>query len=144
MFLLDTNVISEIRKGTRCDANVRNWYSGVDESQLFISSLTIGEIRRGIELARGRGDLPQANTLESWLNTVLRQFADRILGADAVVAETWGRIAAVRPIPVIDGLLAATAIVHNLVLVTRNVADADGLGAEILNPFLPATGGNKP
>ena len=140
--LLDTNVISEVRKGTRCDAHVAEWYSGVDESQLFVSSLTLGEIRRGIELARRRGDLPQANTLEYWLQTVLEQFSTRILPVDDVVAQTWGRISAIRPIPVIDGLLAATAIAHNLVLITRNVADVDGLGAEILNPFLPATGGN--
>ena len=140
--LLDTNVISEVRKGTRCDVHVARWYSGVDESQLFVSVLTLGEIRRGIELARRRGDLPQANTLESWLQTVLEQFSTHILAVDDVVAETWGRISAIRPIPAIDGLLAATAIAHNLVLVTRNVADVDGLGAEILNPFLPATGGN--
>ena len=72
MFLMDTNVISEVRKGTRCDVHVRNWYTGVDESQISISSLTIGEIRRGIELARRRGDLPQADILEAWLETVLK------------------------------------------------------------------------
>ena len=143
MFLMDTNVISEVRKGTRCDVHVRNWYSGIDESQLSISSLTIGEIRRGIELARRRGDLPQADILEAWLGTVLKQFSSRILAVDGVVAERWGRLCAIRPIPVIDGLLAATAIVHNLVLVTRNVADVDGLGAALLNPFTPATGENK-
>ena len=143
MFLMDTNVISEVRKGARCDAHVRDWYSLVDEAQLFISSLSIGEIRRGIELARRRGDLPQVDTLESWLETVQAQFSSRILPVDDSVADIWGRLAATRPIPVIDSLLAATAIVHNLVLVTRNVADVDGLGATILNPFLPAIGENK-
>ncbi len=143
MFLMDTNVISEVRKGARCDAHVRDWYSRVGEARLFISSLSIGEIRRGIDLARRRGDLPQADVLDSWLETVLKQFSSRILPVDDTVADIWGRLAATRPIPVIDGLLAATAIVHNLVLVTRNVADVDGLGATILNPFLPATGENK-
>ncbi len=144
MFLMDTNVISEVRKGARCDAHVRDWYSFVDEAQLFISSLSIGEIRRGIELARRRGDLPQADVLESWLETVRAQFSSRVLPVDDSVADIWGRLSATRPIPVIDGLLAATTIVHNLVLVTRNVADVDGSGATILNPFLPATGENKP
>ena len=144
MFLMDTNVISEVRKGARCDAHVHDWYFRVDEAQLFISSLSIGEIRRGIELARRRGDLPQADVLESWLETVRAQFSSRLLPVDDTVADIWGRLAATRPIPVIDGLLAATAIVHNLVRVTRNVADVDGLGATILNPFLLATGENKP
>ena len=141
MFLVDTNVISEVRKGTRCDIYVQKWYAGVDESQLYISALSIGEIRRGIELARRRGDFPQVNILESWLRTVQAQFSSRILSVDDTVAETWGRISAIRPVPAIDGLLAATAITHNLVLVTRNVRDVDGLGAEILNPFDPAIGG---
>ena len=143
MFLMDTNVISEVRKGARCDAHVRDWYFRVDEAQLFISSLSIGEIRRGIELARRRGDLPQVDTLESWLETVRAQFSSRVLPVDDSVADVWGQLAATRPIPVIDGLLAATAIVHNLVLATRNVADVDGLGSTILNPFLPATGEDK-
>ncbi|MCY4416259.1 MAG: type II toxin-antitoxin system VapC family toxin [Chloroflexi bacterium] len=143
MFLMDTNAISEVRKGARCDAHVRDWYSRVDEAQLFISSLSIGQIRRGIELARRRGDLPQADTLESWLETVRAQFSSRVLPVDDSVANIWGRLAATRPVPVIDGLLATTAIVHNLVLVTRNVPDVDGLGATLLNLFLPATGDNK-
>ena len=90
MFLLDTNVTSEVRKGSHCDANVANWYSEVDESRLFISSLSIGEIRRGIELVRKRGDLPQANALENWLQTVMQLFSNRILDVDTTVAETWG------------------------------------------------------
>ena len=140
MFLLDTNVTSEVRKGSRCDANVANWYSGVDESRLFISSLSIGEIRRGIELGRRRGDLHQANALETWLQTVMQQFSNRILNVDTTVAETWSAMSTTRPIPAIDGLLAATAMKHNLVLVTRNVADVEGLGIQILNPFTPAAG----
>ena len=79
MFLLDTNIISEVRKGQRSDPNVSNWYAGVSESQLFISSLTIGEIRRGIELARRRRDVAQARVLETWLQTVIQRFSGRIL-----------------------------------------------------------------
>ena len=135
MFLLDTNVISEVRKGGRSDPNVSDWYAGVSESQLFISSLTIGEIRRGIELARHRRDVEQAETLEAWLRTVIEGFSGRILGVDAQVADTWGRISASRPVPVVDGLLAATAVVHNITLVTRNVSDVDGLGVRVLDPF---------
>ncbi len=142
MFLLDTNVTSEVRKGSHCDANVANWHSEVDESRLFISSLSIGEIRRGIELVRKRGDLPQANALENWLQTVMQLFSNRILDVDTTVAETWGAMSTIRPIPVIDGLLAATAMKHNLIFVTRNVADVEGLGIQILNPFTPAAGGN--
>ena len=135
MFLLDTNVISEVRKGGRSDPNVSNWYAGVGESQLFISSLTIGEIRSGIELARRRGDIDQAETLEAWLRTVIEGFSGRILGVDAQVADTWGRISASRPVPVVDGLLAATAVVHDMTLVTRNVSDVEGLGVRVLDPF---------
>ena len=140
MFLLDTNVISEVRKGRRSDPNVSNWYTGVGESQLYISSLTIGEIRKGIELARRR-DVDQAETLEAWLHTVVEEFSGRVLTVDAQVADTWGRMSAIRPVPVVDALLAATARVHDLTLVTRNVSDVEGLGVKVLNPFSHLEGG---
>ena len=135
MFLLDTNVVSEVRKGRRSDPNVSNWYTGIGESQLFISSLTIGEIRRGIELVRRRGDIEQAEALETWLQTVVEGFSGRILSVDADVANTWGRMSALRPVPVVDGLLAATAVVHDMTLVTRDGSDVEGLGARVLDPF---------
>ena len=135
MFLLDTNVVSEVRKGERSDPNVSGWYDGADESELFISSLTIGEIRKGTELARQRGDINQAETLEAWLQTVVEEFSGRILSVDTDVADTWGRMSALRPTPVIDGLLAATAKVHEMTLVTRNVSDVEGLGVQVLDPF---------
>ena len=106
MFLLDTNVISEVRKGRRSDPNVSSWYTGVGESQLYISALTIGEIRKGIELARRRHDVNQAEALEAWLHTVVKEFSGRVLTVDAQVADTWGQIFAIRPVPVVDGLLA--------------------------------------
>ena len=135
MFLLDTNIISEVRKGPRSDANVSNWYAGVSESQLFISSLTIGEIRSGIELARRRRDVDQAEALETWLQTVIQRFSGRILTVDTEEADTWGQMSAIRPVPVVDGLLAATAMTHDLTLVTRNVSDVEALGVRVLDPF---------
>ena len=141
MFLLDTNIISEVRRGRRSNPNVSNWYTGVGESQLFISSLTIGEIRKGTELARRRRDVDQAEALEAWLHTVVEGFSGRVLTVDAQVADTWGQISAIRPVSVVDALLAATAQVHDLILVTRNVSDVEGLGVKVLNPFSDLMGG---
>ena len=135
MFLLDTNVISEVRKGGRSDPNVSGWYAGISESHLFISSLTVGEIRKGIELARQRNDIDQAESLEAWLQRVIEEFSGRILSVDAQVADSWGRVSAIRPVPVVDGLLAATAVAHGFTLVTRNVSDVEGLGVLVLDPF---------
>ena len=134
-FLLDTNTISEVRKGQRCDAGVLEWYSSTNETELFISSLVLGEIRKGIELTRRRRDMRQADILESWLQGIAQMFIERILLVNTDVADTWGQISAIRPVPVVDGLLAATAKVHDLTLVTRNVSDVQGLGVNILNPF---------
>jgi len=134
MFLIDTNVISELRKGDRCDARVAAWYAGLKDTDLFLSVLVTGEIRKGIELARSR-DSQQAVALERWLQEMERAFGDRILPVDARVADAWGAMSAIRPIPVIDGLLAATAKTHALTLATRNASDVQGLGAAVLNPF---------
>ena len=139
MYLIDTNVISELRNPRRSDPGVVEWYAGVDDSQLFISALTLGEIRRGIELLRGRSDLPQAVILENWLQVVVQRYSERILPIDAGVADVWGVMNAIRPVSAIDGLLAATAKAHGLILVTRNIADVEGLEVELLNPF---TNGN--
>ena len=135
MVLMDTNIISEIRKGRRCDAAVAEWYAGVAEGELYLSVLVLGEIRKGAELARRRRDYAQAEALENWLQTVAERFAERILPVDAATALTWGRLTALRPLPVIDGLLAATALTQNMILATRNLADFQGLGVQLLNPF---------
>lgn len=135
-FLIDTNIISEVRKGDRCDAAVAAWWAGVAEDDLWLSALVVGEIRKGVELARRR-DPQKAKVLEAWLSDVLSGFGDRILPVDASVAEEWGRMNAIRPVPVIDALLAATAKANDLTLVTRNEADVAGLGALVLNPFQP-------
>ena len=136
MYLLDTNVVSELRKGDRCNENVAAWYSRVSDDGLFLSVLTLGEIRKGIELIRDR-DPKQVEVLENWLRHLEQNYQGRLLPIDANITAAWGRMYHIRNISVVDGLLAATAIAHNLTLVTRNVPDVEGLGVNILNPFSP-------
>ena len=139
-FLIDTNIISEVRKGARCDARVAAWYASIDDGDLYLSILVLGEIRKGVELARPR-DPAKADALEAWLAQVDAAFGERILPIDRAVADQWGRMSAQRPVSTVDGLLAATAKVHRMTLVTRNEADVAGLGADVLNPFnAPSTG----
>ncbi len=133
-YLLDTNVISEIRKGPRCDPGVASWFAGVSAGELFLSALTIGEIRKGIENIR-RHDKRTAEVLDAWLADLMAQFSDRILPVDESIAERWGRFNVPDPLPVIDSLLAATASVHGLDLITRNVKDVARTGVTCLNPF---------
>ncbi len=133
-YLIDTNVISEVRKGDRCNPNVSAWYASIADEDIFLSTLVLGEIRKGVELARAR-DMQKARTLERWLQKVEAAFEGRILGIDSAVSDRWGYMSAIRPIPVIDGLLAATAIVNGLTLVTRNDRDMAGFGVKMLNPF---------
>jgi len=134
MFLIDTNIISEVRKGARCDSRVAGWYAGIEDADLYLSVHVTGEIRKGIKSARPR-DPRKADVLESWLQKVERAFGERILPIDARVADLWGRMSALRPVPVIDGLLATTATVHDMTLVTRNASNVEGLGANVVNPF---------
>ena len=133
-YLIDTNIISEIRKGVRCDPHVSAWYASLADEDLFLSTLVLGEIRKGVELARPR-DPDKAAALERWLRQVETAFDGRVLGIDKAVSDQWGRMCAIRPIPVIGGLLAATAVINGLTLVTRNDRDIAGLGAVVLNPF---------
>jgi predicted nucleic acid-binding protein len=133
-YLIDTNVISEVRKGARCDAHVSAWYASISAEDIFLSTLVLGEIRKGVELVRPR-DPAKAAALEFWLSDVKAAFVGRVLGIDDSVADQWGRMNAIRPVPAIDGLLAATALTHGLTLVTRNETDVSGLGATVLNPF---------
>ena len=140
MHLLDTNVVSELRKRERCDENVTAWYAGVSDDELFLSVLTLGEIRKGIELIRDR-DPDQAVSLESWLRYVEQHYEDRTLSIDAAISDAWGRMYHIRNVSAVDGLLAATAQMHDLTLVTRNVSHFRDLGVKLLNPFSPRTGG---
>jgi len=136
-YLIDTNIISEVRKGSRCDPRVSAWYASIAEEDLFLSTLILGEIRKGVALARSR-DAVKAALLERWLREVESAFAGRVLGIDNTVSDWWGRMCAIRPVPVIDGLLAATALSNGLTLVTRNDRDMAGLGVSVLNPFKAA------
>jgi len=133
-FLLDTNVISELRKGPRADPRVLEWFEGIAEEEIHLSVLVVGELRRGVERLRAR-DVRQAGALERWLRQVVREHAERILPVDSRVAEQWGRLTARRSGSVIDTLMAATAQVFDLALVTRNVKDVAWTGVTYLNPF---------
>jgi predicted nucleic acid-binding protein len=137
-FLLDTNVISEIRK-QHPDPHVVAWWGTITSAEIFISALTIGEIRLGIERLR-RKDSAQADVLEHWLHGLRATYQDHIINVDAGIAEEWGRLNVPDPLPVIDGLLAATARARGLVLVTRNVADLARSGIRVFNPFDAADG----
>ncbi len=133
-FLLDTNILSELRKENRCDEGVRKWFDHVAAEELFVSVLVLGEIRKGIERIRLR-DPSQALALEKWLRSISDDFADRLLPVDERVADRWGRLGLGQPVPVIDALLAATAMAHNLVVVSRDEDGFKNTGAQVLNPF---------
>jgi len=134
-YLLDTNVISEIRKEHKTHPNVSRWWSQVKENSVHLSVLLVGEIRKGIDLLHHRNDLAAAASLERWLNLLTHAYVDRIIPIDTAVAEEWGRMNVPNPISTIDGLMAATAKVHNLILVTRNEKDILHTGVQYINPF---------
>jgi predicted nucleic acid-binding protein len=136
--LVDTNVVSELRKGPRANPHVVTWFMGVREEEIHLSVLAVGELRRGVERLRER-DARHAGALERWLRQVVRDHAERILPVDYRVAEQWGRLTAMRSGSVIDTLMAATAQVFDLVLVTRNVKHVAWTGVSCLNPFDPAS-----
>lgn len=146
MYLIDTNVVSELRKGDRGNAGVRAFWQGVDPSTLFVSVVTVGELRRGVENLRARGDLPQAQQVENWLNDVLIDYTERILDFDRECAQMWGKLMSPHAQHTIDKQIAAIALIHDLTLVTRNTADFAGTGAKLLNPFsvLPQAASNAP
>ena len=133
-YLLDTNVISELRKGERCNAAVRDWFASLDDEDLCLSVLVIGEIERGIERIRTR-DPKSATRLRRWLSSLSSQFQERILPVTLPIARTWGKMGAPNPVPTVDGLLAATAHTDGLVLATRNVSHIESLDIEWVNPF---------
>lgn len=135
-FLLDTNVLSELRKGERANTGVLTWFEGVSDEDLFTSVLVLGELRRGVELVRRRDPIA-ASALEQWLARLEEQFADRILPVDRETADRWGLLNVPNPVPTVDGLLAATALAHELTLVTRNTRDVARTGVSLVNPFEP-------
>jgi predicted nucleic acid-binding protein len=137
-FLLDTNVVSEMRK-SKPDPNVTAWFADNSAAMAYISVLVVGEIRRGIDLARVR-DRGRAAALDSWLDQLVDTYQDRVLAVSIAAAEEWGRMLAVpQPPPIVDTLMAATAKAHRLTLVTRNVKDVARTGVPMVNPFEPRT-----
>lgn len=132
-YLLDTNVLSETRR-KQADERVIRFLSSAEPSVLFLSVLTLGELRKGVAL-KGRSDPSAARALGSWVDGLEYSFADRVLGVDAATARLWGELSAQRPRPVVDTLLVATAVVHGLTLVTRNTADVLDTGASLFDPW---------
>jgi predicted nucleic acid-binding protein len=132
-YLLDTNVLSETRK-PRGDEGVKRWISSVPADDLYLSVLVVGEVRRRIERLKRR-DLQQAEVYEAWLDAVLGDYADRLIPVDAEVADEWGRMSVPETVPIVDGLMAATAKVRGMTFVTRNTVGVARTGVRLLNPF---------
>jgi toxin FitB len=137
VYLIDTDVISELRKRDKANPGVIAFFKEVasSEAPLYIAAVTIGELRRGIELVRHRGDVKQAQVLERWLGGLLGDFGDSVLAFDADMAQVWGRLRVPHPENPLDKQIAATALIHDLVLVTRNVKHFSATGVRLLNPF---------
>lgn len=134
-YLLDTNILSEVRKGaSRANPDVWRWWLGMKDQEMFLSVMTLGEIRNGIDRLLVR-DKPQALFLERWLMGLKKSFGERVLEITCDVADCWGRLQSIRSLPAVDALIAATALHHDLTLVTRNETDFEGLGLTLLNPF---------
>lgn len=141
-FLLDTNVLSELRKAGRCDDGVAAWFRSTAATDLFTSVIVVGEIRRGVESLRRR-DPASAQHLDRWLRSVVATFNHRILGVDLAVAERWGILTAGSALPLEDALIAASALHHGLTLVTRNTRDVRRTGVATLNPWSFEDGSGK-
>jgi predicted nucleic acid-binding protein len=133
-YLVDTNVISEIRKGARGHRQVLNWWNSIHRSQLFLSVLAIGEIHQGIVGIRSK-DLHQAIHLEAWLDGLIQVFGNRLIPVDQRTALVWAEICIDRTLPIIDSLMAATAISMNMTFVSRNTKDIKDCGVRYINPF---------
>jgi toxin FitB len=139
VYLIDTNVVSETRKKERADPGVVRFFDHVVASgePVYLSVLSVGELRRGVELIRHRGETGQAKLLEAWLTMVLNQYGENILSFEADAAQVWGRLRVPDPMHELDKQIAAIALVNDLTVVTRNTADFEGTGVKLINPFLP-------
>jgi predicted nucleic acid-binding protein len=137
MYLVDTNVISEARKKSKANTGIRAFFKQAieDETRIFISVVTVGELRRGVESIRYRGDVRQANQLEKWLENLMAEYQDHILDINQDIAQVWGRLRAPHPENALDKQIAATALIYELTVVTRNHKDFVKTGVHVLNPF---------
>jgi len=137
MYLIDTNIVSELRRNEAANPGVRRFFIDAAQQQipLFLSAITVGELRRGVELIRHRGDHIQADRLERWLDALLADFADFILPFDEVAAQLWGKLRVPHSENALDKQIAATALVHGLIVVTRNEKDFISTGVQVINPF---------
>jgi len=137
VYLIDTDVISELRKKDQANPGVVAFFKEVSsrDTPIYLAAVTIGELRRGVELIRYRGDTRQAQTLERWLSRLLADYRDNVLSFDEDVAQVWGRLRVPHPENPLDKQVAATALIHDLVLVTRNVKHFAVTGVNLINPF---------
>jgi len=137
MFLIDTDAVSELRKGTKANPKVLKFFALADHNDhaLYLSVVTIGELRRGVELLRHRKDVRQAKRLESWLDALLSEYEEHILDFGAEEAQVWGRLRVPHHENALDKQVAATALIYGLTLVTGNTRHFDGLGVDLVNPF---------
>ena len=137
MYLVDTNVISEVRKKSKANRGVIDFFKTASEqnASLFISVITVGELRRGVNIIRHRGDKKQADLLEQWLNLLLDEYAESILDFTATEAQVWGQLRVPNHENALDKQIAATALTYGLSIVTRNVGDFVGCGVRLVNPF---------
>lgn len=137
MYLLDTNIISELRKRDRANPGVTRFFRQIAEEEIitYLSVITIGELRRGVDIIQYRGDITQAKSLETWLQIIIDRYAENILDFGREEAQIWGRLRVPHPKNALDKQIAATALVYDLTLVTRNIKDFTATGVSLLNPF---------
>jgi predicted nucleic acid-binding protein len=136
LYLLDSNIVSEFRKKKNMNPGVLNFFQAVDASDVYLPVQTIGELRRGVENLKHRGDGPQAKKVEDWLNMVVSEYSDRIIAFDDDCAQVWGRLMSPNNQNAVDKQIAAIGMIHGMTIVTRNVKHFVGTGAILNNPFI--------